>query len=463
MKLLNLKKVKHRNPWLFVPTISLVQAIPIVIVMNVVPLIYKSMGISNKIIGVTSMLMVPFALKFIFAPIVDNYSTKRKWFLFSQLFSIACFLVLCLIMNMSVSFLLFSLILFVILAICGGFCELPIDGFYLDALTKPEQAFFVGVKSAFIRIGVIFTAGFLVMITGKYGEMRGDVLAGWGLFFGILAVFLLVAWVWHNFTLPYPRVEHGSCSEQTGFQSYVEPFRAFFTQPQALAIIFFSFIYRAGEGLLSRMGPPFLLDPLDAGGMATPVSTFGLYSTFTMVTMIVGGILGGFLLAKCSIRKTMIMLSLCMSLPNLIYVFLARFQPMQETVLNLSFIPKLFGVNSQWVWALNLYVQIGIAIETFGYGLGYSAFIYYLCYISDRSRYKASFYAISTGIQTLGWAAVGTVSGYLQEHIGYESVFIHSVIWSLPGIFCVVYLSKSMILKKGDIKQNHNAYLVSKE
>jgi PAT family beta-lactamase induction signal transducer AmpG len=330
------------------------------------------------------------------------------------------------------------------LAIIGGFCELPVDGFYLDALDTSEQAFFVGVKTACVRLGVIFTVGLLVMITGKYGEIKNNIRLGWSLFFGALCIIFIAVWFWHFVILPHPKVKKANTHKQSMVLSYMEPFKAFFTQPQTVPIVFFTVVYRAGEGLLSRMGIPFLLENPETGGLGIPVSTVGLYSTFSLIAIIIGGILGGVLLKNCSLRKTMIFLSLCMTLPNFIYVFLAHFQPLNESVINLSFIPNIFGVSASWEWKINLYAQIGVAVEAFGYGLGFSAFVYYVCCISNRSQYKASFFAISTGLQTLGWALVGTFSGYLQEYIGYKWLFIHSIIWSVPGIACLIYISKFM-------------------
>ncbi len=430
--------VTRTSPWLFIPYLSFMQGIPIIVVMQVTAIMYKSLDISNEVIGLTSLFMLPMSFKFLFGPIVDSFGTKRNWIIFSQLVLLVCFTVLAISVSLPIYFVL-SLVLFSILAVASGFNEVPIDGFYIEALTPKQQAAFIGVKVAFFRISIVFTSGFMVMVAGSFGQKMDNIQWGWSLFFAIAAVLFLVSLIWHSLTLP--RIPGKKVAPETGSKSYWNAFRAFFTQKHIAFMISFILLYRAGEGLLVRMAAPFLMDTADAGGLEVSVKAIGfMYGSVGVISSILGGLTGGLLLKKFEFRKTMIFLALCMTLPNILYILLAYFRPMDVTEINLGGLLGRFGFDGDLKWMINMPAQVVIAIEQFGYGLGYSAFLVYLCKISAKGNYKASFFAIATGLQTVGWTMSSAVSGYLQSYFGYTWLFIFSVIFALPGIACLIIL-----------------------
>src|SRR6185312_2516021 len=79
-------KPTHRNPWAWVPSLYLAEALPYAIVMNVAVIMYKKLGISNTDIAIyTSCLYIPWVIKPIWSPVVDILKTRRAWIWVMQL------------------------------------------------------------------------------------------------------------------------------------------------------------------------------------------------------------------------------------------------------------------------------------------------------------------------------------------------------------------------------------------
>jgi PAT family beta-lactamase induction signal transducer AmpG len=87
----------------------------------------------------------------------------------------------------------------------------------------------------------------------------------------------------------------------------------------------------------------------------------------------VGGILGGIVCSKDGLKKWIWWMLISINLPNVVYVYLSFVQP--ESFIIISSL---------------------IAVEQFGYGFGFTAYMLYMIYISEGTH-KTSHYAIATG------------------------------------------------------------------
>jgi len=100
---------------------------------------------------------------------------------------------------------------------------------------------------------------------------------------------------------------------------------------------------------------------------------------------------------------------LAIHLPDAVFIWLAYAQPTS-------------------LWA----VGTGVAIEQFGYGFGFTAFMLYLIYIA-RGEHATAHYAICTGIMALGLNVPMSWSGKLQEYLGYQHFFIWVILATIPS------------------------------
>ncbi|HIK11286.1 MAG TPA: MFS transporter [Oscillatoriaceae cyanobacterium M33_DOE_052] len=409
---------KTRNPWSFIPTLYFAQGLPNIIINSVSVIIYKNLGIPNELItSGTSFLYLPWVLKMLWSPFVDVTSTKRNWIIAMNLGMVCCMVVAAFSLHLP-NFFLISLIIFSAAAFVSATYDIAADGFYMLALTPEDQALFAGIRSVFFRLSVIFASGGLVFLAGYMTEAIGiDKTVAWSLTLGIAAVLFAIFLVYHKVVLPFPSTDGSSAATAEAEKTpFAEIIAAYFRQQKITAILAFILLYRFGEAMLVKVAQLFLLDPAEKGGLGLSTQDVGLvYGTFGVISLILGGITGGAIIAKYGLKKTIWPMAWALNLPDLFYVYMAYAQP------PLKFVYPL------------------VSLEQFGYGLGFTAFMVYLMYIS-KGQYKTSHYAISTGIMALGLMVPGAVSGAIQTQVGYPLFFVIVCFLTIPGMLTILFL-----------------------
>jgi PAT family beta-lactamase induction signal transducer AmpG len=162
-----------RNPWWWVPSLYFSEGIPYVIVMTMSVVMYKRLGISNTDIALyTSWLYLPWVIKPLWSPFVDITRTKRFWVVAMQ-FLVSFGLALVAFSIRGSAFFKWSLFLFWIMAFASATHDIAADGFYMLALSKHEQTWWVGLRSTFYRTAMIVGSGLLVVLAGVLESKNG--------------------------------------------------------------------------------------------------------------------------------------------------------------------------------------------------------------------------------------------------------------------------------------------------
>jgi len=417
-----------RSPWYYIPTLYFASGVPYVIINTVSVIFYKKLGIDNTQIAVwTSLLYLPWVIKMFWGPIVDTYSTKRKWLLYTQ-FAMFCCLGLIAFCLQLPNFFLISLAALTVGAFISATYDIATDGFYLLALNPEQQAFFVGIRSLFYRLAVIFGSGLLVVLAGQLEGYLNNIPLSWTIAIGFAAVVLAILSIFHRLVLPLPNSDQ-SRQLQTDNLPFWTIISSYFAQEKIIFILGFILLYRFGEAMLVKFASLFLLDKPEAGGLGLTTSDVGLvYGTFGVISLIAGGILGGLVIAKYGLKRCLFPMALALNLPDLFYVYMAYAKPSLTLVYPL------------------------VSLEQFGYGFGFTAFSVYLMYIS-QGEYKTSHFAISTGIMALGMMLPGIVSGYLQPALGYPLFFSLVCLLTIPGMIILFFIPLKEETKQKLIEQ----------
>ena len=410
----------YRNPWSFLPTLYFAEGLPYVLINTVSVILYKRMGIDNERIAFwTSWLYLPWVVKMFWGPVVDMYSTKRTWLLSTQAVMSLCMFVIAFSLRAD-SFFFLSLAAFCAAAFVSATYDIATDGFYMLALSEKEQALFVGLRAAFYRIAMIFGSGVLVYVAGILEISSGNIAWSWSRVMILSALLFGTAFVYHKFMLPFP-VADGSGKTREGPMeaSFAEVIRAYFRQDRIGIMLAFILFYRLGEAMLLKLVSPFLLDSANVGGLGLDTKDVGLvYGTVGVLCLVLGGILGGWLISRFGFKRCVWPMVIAMHAPDLFFVYLAYTQP------------------GLWL------VYPLVAMEQFGYGMGFTVFTVYLMH-SAQGRFKTSHYAISTGIMALGMMLPGFLSGWLQQTVGYKMFFIIVCIMTIPGILTIPFIVKA--------------------
>ena len=130
-----------------------------------------------------------------------------------------------------------------------------------------------------------------------------------------------------------------------------------------------------------------------------------------IISLTLGGIVGGFLVAKGGLKKWIWWMFAAINIPHVLYIYLAYAQPESLTLIN-----------------------IAVAGEQFGYGFGFTAYMLYMIYVSDGA-FKTSHYAICTGFMALSMMIPGIFAGMIQEFLGYPHFFVWILLTMIPGFF----------------------------
>lgn len=413
----------RRSPWFWVPSLYFSQGIPNVTVMTLSVVMYKRLGISNTEIALyTSWLYLPWVLKPLWSPLVDITRTKRSWVVTMQfLVSIALVLVACSVSTHG--FFRWSLGLFWIMAFASATHDIAADGFYMLSLSKHEQVWWVGLRSTFFRLAMIVGSGLLVVLAGVLEKRNGfqagpgNVPLAWSLTLFLVAGLFLAFSLWHAAMLPRVAADGPVVTQARWRHEFLVTLGSFFQKPGIGLSLAFILFYRFDEAQLSKVISPFLLDTRAAGGLGLATSQVGLaYGTFGVLALTGGGLLGGFLAARHGLKRLLPIMLGAMYLPKAMFLWLAWQQPE------------------------NFLLTCGaVAMEQFGYGFGFTAFMLYLLYFAD-GPHKTAHYALCTGFMTLGMMIPGLWSGWLVDTVGYRHFFAWVLCSTLPGLLLALQL-----------------------
>jgi len=254
--------------------------------------------------------------------------------------------------------------------------------------------------------------------TATFEGLSGNLRFAWSMVFFLVAVLFLGFHVYHRFALPRPAGDRANRAGESGLLAeFLETFASFFKRREIGVILLFLLVYRLGESQLVKMASPFLLDSREAMGLGLTTGEIGLiYGTLGIVFLSLGGIIGGIAASRKGLKYWLWWMVAAMNLPNLVYVFLSYVLP-----------------DALWV------VGASVAVEQFGYGFGFTAYMLYMIYVSD-GKHKTAHFALTTGFMALGMMIPGMVSGWVQELVGYQHFFIWVMACTIPGFVLIPFL-----------------------
>ena len=429
------------KPLSWIPTLYLGESLPFAAVMLMSLVLYQEMGLTDTQITLyTGWLGLPWVIKPLWSPIVDGIKTKRWWILAMQLL-IGASLALLAFTLPTAFWLQCSLALFMLIAFSSATHDICADGFYILGLTNKDQELYVGLRNTFYRIGMVLGQGGLVMLAGLLQKSEMSIPLSWSITFLAVAGLMLMLAAYHWKALPNPEEEvkseqlkaksdsnlasdssseSSSCSLHSSvIEDFKATFRVFFTKPHLITALLFILLFRLPEGLLTKIVPLFLKRTIGEGGLALTDVQYGfVYGTLGVIGLLGGGIVGGWLVSKFGLKKMLWPLVLCITLPDIVYVYLSL-------------------VQSQ---SLPL-IATCVFIEQVGYGLGFTAYTLYLVSFSHGER-STSVFSFCTAFQYLGGVMLpGMVSGWMSDQMGYQQFFI-----AVMG-FCLVTFAVTALVR----------------
>ncbi|MBA2651462.1 MAG: MFS transporter [Tatlockia sp.] len=383
--------LKPSKPYQWIASLYFFQSMPFVVVSLIATIFYQQQGIDNtKSALLTSLLVIPWALKPLFAPVLETMSTKKSITILTQGLISLVFLLLALTVNRS-DFLILSIIGFACLALTSSVHDIVSDGVYLINLDDQKQKSYVALRSFFYQMGRLVIKGGLLVVVGQLAIYYGFNI--WVVFFYCLFAMAFMLTIFHGLKIP-----EAETVAIKGKKGYFSIYQKLMTSKQFYPSLFFIFLYNFTEAQMQKIVPLFLLDKKGLDLDLFRVSEiYGISGSFALM---LGIFISGILLSRFTLVFCMKTLTILLVIGHFFFLLL---------VYNSPSLSVIFAT---------------IAFSQFAYGLANGAYMGYLLSIANKSLYPMSMYTLCTAAMALSYVFFGTFSGWLEQQLGYGNFFL---------------------------------------
>ena len=386
---------------------------PFPLVFGTLSLWLKDFNITYALIGYFSLLKIPYSFKWLWSPVIDNIKIpllnrlgrRRSWILllnimlFISIISISLFsphddLLMIAIFSFFVSFFSASL-------------DIVLDAFRIECFEEDDdkQASGVAIFVLGYRLGLIFSGAGAIYLASKLSWNIVYLLMSLGCLISFITVFLVKEPIKYRNN----EIKNIKCFLK---DSVIIPLKDFIKRDNWILILLFILIYRLSDAYFGPMSMVFYDDMgFSKIEIASITKIYGTIST------IIGGIVGGIIVSKLGIKKSLYYFGIIQILTTLLFILLAK-----------------VGYNT------NLLITI-ITIENFSSGLATTAFVAYISSICNK-LYTATQYALLSSMMSLSRDLISSTSGFVLEITNWEIFFIITSLMSIPSLFLIKYCVK---------------------
>jgi len=364
----------------------------------------KDSGASNTTIGVMSYVALPYLLKFLWAPFVDRYSLpllgrRRGWMLAMQL-ALAAAIAATALQHPGVSLAPITVCALAIVFFSAT-QDIAIDAYRADVSLPSER----GLAAAAANLGYRSASWIAVAVALVIADHFG-----WRLAFLILAAAMALFAV---ATVRAP-ASHNTYQPRSLRESVVAPLRELLGTPSALTLLAVVLLFKVGDAFANKLFTPFMMD---VGFSKTEIAVI-VKALFT-ASSLVGSVLGGILMVRLGLLRSMLAFGVLQAVSNLLYCALA-----------------LAGKN----W---LIMVTAVTIEHLAAAMGGIALVALIMALCDV-RYSAFQYALLSVLALLPRYSLGYPAGWVADHGGWYVYYVMSFVLAFPGLI-MVYLSRRKI------------------
>ncbi len=279
------------------------QGLPFGFFTGALPILLRQAGYSLTAISALSLLYLPWALKFLWAPVVDRIGRRKQWLLSLQLTSIAAAAVLASIDGTEqLALMLIAAFVFNLIAATQ---DIVTDGLAVRMLDNEERGIGNGIQVGAYRIGMILGGGLLLIVFDR---------TNWSTMFACMALLLALTVIPVLVLREPPEGESTQATPTYLLAGWLQRL----LRPGMLAIIALVFCYRFGDQVISTLWGPFLTDfGLETQTIALMKGTVG------SLTSLAGAFLGGWFAFAVSRRHALLVSGLAQGACFILYILAA--------------------------------------------------------------------------------------------------------------------------------------------
>lgn len=375
-------------------------------------------GVDIRTIGIFALVGLPYTIKFLWSPIMDRFAPpifgrRRGWIIITQI---------CLAIG--ISLMAFSspkngTYLLGILALTVAFAsasqDIVIDAYRTDILREKERGAGAAVFVMGYRIAMLVSGALALVLSDRIGWQNTYLLMAGIMSLGIVSVLI------------GPEPDQKVNPPKDLQEAVWGPLKDYFSRKAAISLLILIVLYKLGDAYAGTLTTAFLIKGI--GFSPTDVGTIN--KGLGLVSLIVGAIFGGALMARLGLFSSLLLFGLLQAVSNLSFMALA-------------WIGKSYGM-----------LIFAVAFENISGGMGTSAFISLLMTICNQ-RYSATQYALLSSIAALGRIFIAPTSGFIVQSTGWPTFFFITTIAALPGLWLLWKM-------KDRIKDLRDAYVRSPE
>jgi len=393
-----------KNPFLWVPSTYLTMGLIYVTATSVANIMFKNLGMDNEqATRWSSNLGWAYVLKPLWAPLLELYKTKKFFVVLMQFMIAGVIALTALALRLpGGGWVAPTVVLLGLMAFLGATQDIVSDGVYVTTLDSKSQAKYLGVQSMCWNMGFLLATSPFVGLSGVMHDSTGSWATAWTVVLLGIAALTFLAGLYHAKMLPAgAKALDAPKSAGDAMRTTGRAIVTFFDKPGIVLMILFAFFYRVGLGLLDKMGPLFIIDSRANGGLGLSNQGLSWVNGWGTAAFVVASVLGGLFVSRMGLKKALVILCLCVNVPNATFLYLN-----QTLTDNLTVITAV------------------VMIEKFGWGFGAVGHMIYMMQQIAPGPFKTAHYAFATGFMALCMLTTGWVSGSIQKAVGYHWFFI---------------------------------------
>lgn len=389
----------------FMIPLGFASGLPLVLTRGTLKVWLAREGVDLTTIGLFSLITLIYNVKFAWAPLLDRYQLpflgrRRGWILVTQIGLLVSILVLG-SMDPSSSPMSVAVAAFIV-AFFGASQDIVLDAYRTDVLRPKERASGVALWVAMYRLACLLAGAGALLLVGSLT---------WRYVYYIFALLVTVGMV---ATIFAPEPERRGDPPPSMVQSVIQPFLDFVKRPRAVVLLIIVMTYKVGDEVAAEMIEPFLVL------VGFTDQEIGAAKGLGVIAILIGGLLGGGIVAKIGLMRSLVVFGVLQAAANLFYAALAYFGPDFSLLVTSKVVDNLFN------------------------GLGSAAFVAFLMSLCN-ARFSATQYALlSSAMSILGKLLAGG-SGWLVEHIGWPGFFLLTLAVAIPALVLLRFVPKDAI------------------
>ena len=364
-------------------------------------------GVDLKTIGIFSLVGLPYALKFFWAPLLDRYALpflgrRRGWILGTQFVLIGLIILLGLTSPKDTPWLVASIAL--LLTFTSATQDVVFDAYRTDVLRVKERGLGAAVSVTGYRIAMLVSGALALVLAGPLGWRLTYLLMAGLMMVGVMA------------TLFGPEPEAVARPPQSLKEAISGPLTEFFERPASWAFLALIILYKIGDAFAGSLTTAFLIR-----GPGFSIAEVGAINKgLGLLATIFGALYGGVMLARLGLYRSLMIFGILQAVSNLSFMVLA-------------YAGKVYSI-----------MVAAVAFENLAGGMGTAAFVAFLMALCDH-RYTATQFALFSALASLGRIFVGPPSGYLSHEVGWVIFFFITFLAALPGLILLYKMRQNVL------------------